>query len=84
MRVLAALGVAERLEPWQASPGDQSSTTARAGGDSRNCRSGDASPQRHGAPYRVAHRADLHAALLEAARAEPLIAITTGAEVGRR
>jgi salicylate hydroxylase len=33
---------------------------------------------RHGAPYWVAHRKELHAALLQAARAEPLVALSMG------
>jgi salicylate hydroxylase len=36
---------------------------------------------RHGAPYWVAHRKDLHAALLQVARAEPLVALSMGFEV---
>lgn len=34
-----------------------------------------------GAPYRVAHRADLHAALLACARRSPLLRILTGQEI---
>jgi salicylate hydroxylase len=33
---------------------------------------------RHGAPYWVAHRKDLHAALLQAVRTQPLIALSMG------
>jgi salicylate hydroxylase len=33
---------------------------------------------RHGAPYWVAHRKDLHAALLRTARSEPLVALSMG------
>lgn len=36
---------------------------------------------RHGAPYWVAHRADLHAALTAAARRQPLIAIDWGSQI---
>jgi salicylate hydroxylase len=36
---------------------------------------------RHGAPYWTAHRQDLHAALLETARSDPLITLQTGAGV---
>lgn len=37
--------------------------------------------RRHGAPYWVVHRADLHAVLLEAARKSELITLTSGAGV---
>lgn len=37
--------------------------------------------ERHGAPYLTAHRQDLHAALLGAARASPLIALENNATV---
>lgn len=37
--------------------------------------------ERHGSPYWSAHRQDLHAALLSAARAQPLIQLVTGAAI---
>lgn len=37
--------------------------------------------ERHGAPYWTAHRRDLHGALVETARHEPLISLQTGAAV---
>lgn len=38
--------------------------------------------ERHGAPYWVAHRKDLQSALLERARAQPLVRISTGVKLG--
>jgi salicylate hydroxylase len=37
--------------------------------------------ERHGAPYWVAHRQDLHAALVARVRAEPLVQISLGTEI---
>lgn len=37
--------------------------------------------QRHGAPYRLLHRADLQATLVEAATADPAITIETGTDI---
>ena len=79
--VLSRAGVAERLEP---SVGKPECLRVHDGG-SGQCLAelplGDWIAKRHQAPYWVAHRADLHAALLATATALPLIEITTACEV---
>ena len=81
MHVLAGLGVTEQLAAVAARPRAIVVNDGASGRRLAELPLGDAIAARHGAPYLVAHRADLHAVLLEAARAAPLIAITTGAEV---
>jgi salicylate hydroxylase len=81
--VLRALGVAEALEPKTGRPDDIRVMDARTGRMLTALPLGDTISARLGGPYWTAHRADLHAALLERAKREALIAITTGFEVDR-
>ena len=78
VRVLRRLGVADALRPLVGEPealevGDGPSGSTRA-----LLPLGKWIALRHGAPYWVAHRGDLHAALHGAAAAEPAIALRTG------
>jgi salicylate hydroxylase len=80
-RILRLLGVADALRPHVAVP---ESIRVRDGttGDELACLPlGRWIAARHGAPYWVAHRSDLHNALLRAARAEPLVALSLGFDV---
>jgi len=80
-RILQELGVAERLEPLAGKPDFIHARNAA------NCASlarlplGEWISARHGAPYWVLHRQDLHAALLDAAQAMALIKISMDFEV---
>ncbi len=81
VRVLQQLGVAESLAPYVGVP---EAIVVRHGGSGRVLQRlplGAWIAARHGAPYWVAHRRDLQAALLIACRASPLIEITTGAAI---
>lgn len=80
---LRALGVAEALEPKTGQPNDIRVMDAKSGRLLTALPLGNSIAARLGGPYWTAHRADLHAALLDKARREPLIAITTGFEVDR-
>ena len=73
MHVLAGLGVAEQLAAVAARPRAIVVNDGARGRRLAELPLGDAIAARHGAPYLVAHRADLHAVLLAAARAAPLI-----------
>jgi salicylate hydroxylase len=78
VRVLQHLGVAQALRPLVGEP------DAVHVHDGRTARTLAALPlgtwmaARHGAPYWVAHRGDLHGALLAAAAAEPSITLRPG------
>ena len=76
--VLKRLGVADRLEPEVGKPACLRVHDATTGGLLTELPLGGWIAERHGSPYWVAHRADLHAALLEAAHALPLVTLTTG------
>jgi len=81
VRALQCLGVAEALRPWAGVP---EAIEVMAGGSGRRLSRlplGAWIAARHGAPYWVAHRGDLHAVLAEAAAGEPLIELRTGFEV---
>lgn len=81
MRVLQALGVAEALRPFAGVP---EAIVVRAGSSGRvltRLPLGTWIANRHGAPYWVAHRGDLHRVLLDAALADPRIAIRTGFDI---
>lgn len=77
-RILRALGVADALRPHVGVPEALSVRDGRSGAEIARMPLGRWITMRHGAPYWVAHRKDLHAALVQAARAEPLIAISLG------
>jgi salicylate hydroxylase len=80
--VLQRLGVAARLEPSTGRPEAIEVMEGATGRQVGRLPLGSWLERRHGAPYRVAHRADLHGALLEAARETPEIELVTGFEVG--
>ena len=79
-RILTELGIAEALSPHVARPG---SIRVLDGETTRTIVELPLGPwiaARHGSPYWVAHRSDLHRALLTNAEASPLITITLNAE----
>ncbi len=81
MRILRQLGVDSHLAPDAARP---DALTAYRGRDARvlsRMPLGRDIEARHGAPYWVAHRADLQKALLAAVADEPLISVVTGCDV---
>jgi salicylate hydroxylase len=81
VRALQRLGVAPKLEPSVASPREivvRDAATARV---LQRLPLGDWISARHGAPYWLAHRRDLQAALVAAVEAEPLIGVVHGFEV---
>jgi salicylate hydroxylase len=81
MAVLERLGVAARLA---ASAGVPDEIVVRDAASSRVLQRLPLGPWiavRHGAPYWVAHRRDLQAALLAAVAAEPLVTVSQGFEV---
>jgi salicylate hydroxylase len=78
VRALERLGLTQALSRFAGVP---TAITVRAGRTARVLATlplGAWIAARHGAPYWVAHRADLHHVLLSAAAAEPLIALRTG------
>lgn len=78
VRVLAALGVAPRLAPHVGRPNEIVVHQGPNGRILARMPLGDWIEARHGAPYWVAHRRDLQAALLASVAAEPLIEAVTG------
>ncbi len=79
--VLSRLGVADRLAPAVGRP---EWLRVYDGGSGRSLATlplGDWIEERHGFPYWVAHRADLHAALLQTAASLPEVEIATGCDV---
>src|SRR5262245_17608950 len=81
VRALQCLGVADARRPWI---GEPAAIEVMAGASGRclvRVPLGAWIAARHGAPYWVAHRGDLHAVLAAAAAAEPLIELRTGFDV---
>lgn len=81
VRLLRALGVADALQPNTSAP---DAISVRLGATARELTRlplGQWIADRHGAPYWTAHRQDLHAALLAAATAKPLISFRLGADI---
>jgi salicylate hydroxylase len=78
MRALHQLGAADAVEAITTSPPEIHMRDAVSGKLLKRLPLGRNFATRHGAPYRVAHRADLHAALLGLARAQPHIVLQTG------
>ncbi len=74
-RILIALGLAPRLQPWIVTPDELAIRHARTARVLARAPLGQAIEQRYGAPYWVIHRGDLHAALLDAVRAHPNISL---------
>jgi salicylate hydroxylase len=83
VRVLQELGLAGALAPLVGAPEAIAVFTGASGRQLARLPLGAWIAARHGAPYWVAHRADLHGILLGAARAEPRIVVRTGFEVAR-
>ncbi len=79
--VLKELGVADQLRPLAGSPSAINVMNAREGTRLTTLPLGNWIEERHGGPYWVLHRRDLHAALLKAATACEHIEITTRFEV---
>jgi salicylate hydroxylase len=81
VRILQDIGVAEALRTSAAAPAALQAMNAVSGATLTRLPLGDWIAARHGAPYWTAHRQDLHATLLETARAHPAITLTNGAAV---
>lgn len=80
-RILRELGVEALLKPSVVVP---EALVVRSGATGRRIVRmplGAAAEKRHGAPYWMVHRGDLHAALVSAAASHPDINITSGAKV---
>jgi len=80
-RHLIALGVDARLDPHLGKPDALVVRAGATGAVLVEMPLGDVAERRWGAPFWVAHRADLQAALVEAARDEPSVEIVMGASV---
>jgi len=81
VHVLRQLGVADALAPLTASPQSLHIMDGVSGRPLTSLPLGETIALRHGAPYWSAHRADLHAALLQAAQRHPLITLSLGCDV---
>ncbi len=81
VRALRELGVADALEPFVGKPETIEVFEGKGGHRLTSLPLGAWIAERHGAPYWVAHRGDLHTVLHEAAAREPLIDIRTDLEV---
>jgi salicylate hydroxylase len=81
VRALQKLDAWDAVEPFTNSPPEVHIWDGIAGKILKRIRLGEEFEKRYGAPYRVIHRADLHAALLSVARKLPQLKIRTGAEV---
>jgi salicylate hydroxylase len=81
VRVLERLGLGEALHPLVGEPAVIEVIAGRSGQTLARLPLGGWIAERHGAPYWVAHRGDLHGTLLAATDAEPAIAIHSGFEL---
>jgi salicylate hydroxylase len=81
MHVLSWLGVAEALKPYSVAPQDIRIRKASNGHDIVRVPLGSYAEQRYGAPYWMVHRGDLQKVLLEAARANPDVAVKLGSQL---
>jgi salicylate hydroxylase len=81
VHLLAELGVVDRLASVAVRPDHVTLIDARTLATLAVVRLGDFAERRWGAPYLVAHRADLQSALVARARQEPEISLVTGAAV---
>lgn len=81
MRILDEIGVKDALEPLAGKPDAIAVRDATTGRLLTRLPLGAWIDQRHGAPYWVLHRADLHAALLGAVRKSPLVVLHTGFDI---
>lgn len=82
-RILHRLGLSEALKPHIASPIALSVSDGSSGRHLTSLPLGQWIADRHGSPYWVAHRADLHAALRGAVENHPCIDLRTGVEISR-
>ncbi len=80
VRALQWLGAWDAVEPFCVSPSEIHIRDGRSGALLQRILLGKDFEARFGAPYRVAHRADLMAGLVEQARASDMIELNTGAE----
>lgn len=80
-RVLAMLGLADVVGRMAGVPESITVHDGRSGFVLTRLPLGRWIAQRHGAPYWVAHRGDLQAALVAAVEAEPLVTVTLGFDV---
>jgi salicylate hydroxylase len=80
-KILASLGAADLLRSAAATPDAIRILDATSGRELVRLPLGRWIAARHGAPYWVAHRRDLHAALVARVRAEPLIEISLAAPI---
>lgn len=80
-RILRAWGVLDRLTPKAVRGEGLGMGDGLTGEPLARMPLGDAIEERHGAPYLMVRRADLHKALLETARTFPEIGIAAGAAV---
>lgn len=83
IRILQDLGVAPHLEPLAGKPDAIRVFEGLSGARLADLPLGSWIVARHGAPYWVAHRADLQAALLRAVEQQPLIEVVTGFDVAQ-
>jgi 2-polyprenyl-6-methoxyphenol hydroxylase-like FAD-dependent oxidoreductase len=81
VRALQKLGAWDAVEPFTSSPPEIHVWDGLSGKLLKRIRLGEEFEKRYGAPYRVIHRADLHAALLSVARKLPQLKIRADAEV---
>jgi 2-polyprenyl-6-methoxyphenol hydroxylase-like FAD-dependent oxidoreductase len=81
VRALQKLGAWDAVEPFTNSPPEIHIWDGKAGKLLKRIRLGVEFGKRFGAPYRVIHLADLHAALLSLARKLPQLKIRAGVEV---
>ena len=83
MRVLELLGAAVALRARAVEPREIRVIEGKSGTELTALPLGGWIAERHGAPYCVAHRADVQEALLARVREEPLVTIQTGFAVTR-
>ncbi len=81
VHALRCLGVAGKLEAVSAAPEYLTIMDGVSGQQLTRLNLGPSVERRHGAPYWTVHRADLHSALLAAAKDTPLIKFSLGCEV---
>lgn len=81
VRALRYLGAWDAVAPHCVAPAEIHVRDGLSGNILQRVRLGAEFENRFGAPYRVAHRADLQNSLLESARSKPSIKLQTNAEV---
>ena len=80
-RALQKLGAWDAVEPFTCAPAEILIRDGQSGKILKRSELGQKFTQKFGLPYRVAHRAELHSALLTVAKAKPNIQIETNVEV---